>query len=344
MGMLAAVARNTLAEIARQPIYALLLVLMCMLIIISPAFAAHIYTFGAGSGLQRPAERLVADLGLATILLTGLLLAVFTTTGVIHREIEERTAVTVLVKRVGRAAFVFGKYLGVAAALAMATLTGAAAVLLTVRMGAAVAVGDPLDYGVMAGLVVAALGAVLFATFRNYYRGRAWIGSFAMAYMALMAFVFLVFLLIDRDYGLVFMPPSKVDSGETRLRSYDWDVLLAALLVCEAVLVLASIAAAASTRLAAGANFAVCAMAFLGGLSSDFIRSQADAAGGALAVAGRVWHALMPNLQVYWMSDALTREQPIPWCYLRTASSYSLLYIMVMLLAGAVLFQRREIV
>ncbi len=344
MGMLAAVARNTLAETARQPIYALILVLMCLLIAISPAFAAHIYTFGAGSGLQRPAERLVADLGLATILLAGLLLAVFATTGVIHREIEERTAVTVLVKRVSRAAFVLGKYLGVAAALAMATLTGAAAVLLTVRMGAAVAVGDPMDYGVMAGLLLAVLGALAFATFRNYYRGRAWIGSFALAYMALMALAFFVFLLIDRDYGLIFLPPAKIDAGETRLRSYDWDVLLAALLVCEAVLVLASIATAASTRLAAGANFVVCAAAFLGGLTSDFVRTQAEAAGGMFSALGRGWQALMPNLQIYWMSDALTREQPIPWSYLRTATSYSLLYIMAMLLVGAALFQRREIV
>jgi len=67
VGQFYAIARNTLSETVRQPAYALVVVLMCAMIAILPALSAQIYTFGAGSGLERSAERMLADLGLELV-------------------------------------------------------------------------------------------------------------------------------------------------------------------------------------------------------------------------------------------------------------------------------------
>ncbi len=96
MRQIYAIFLNTLTETVRQPVYALILAVSCGMIALTPVTAAQIYSFRVTSGLDLVAERMIADLGLATVLLAGLLLGIFTSTSVISREIENRTAGTVL--------------------------------------------------------------------------------------------------------------------------------------------------------------------------------------------------------------------------------------------------------
>jgi len=366
VGQFFAIFRNTVVETVRQPVYALVLVIMCFLVAIMPAFSAQIYTFGAGSGLEHSAERMLADLGLATVLLAGLVLAVFSTASVISREIDNRTALTVLSKRVSRWVFVLGKYAGVAVAILLATLTGTVMILLTVRVGPKVAVSDPLDYGVIASMIAVVVLAVSLATFRNYFRGRSWVGSFALSFVLLAMLVFAVFLLFDKEYHFIFLPrtaaaldPGAAASGDAfdtdfaNRVTYDWDVARAAVLTVEAVLLMAGVAVAASTRLGVGGNCAVSAVAFLGGLTSSTIHGEVALRYAALprpswldalVLSGtKLWRALLPDLQTFWMSDALTREQPIPFSYLTWASGYAACYVAATLLVAMFLFERREV-
>jgi len=49
------------------------------------------------------------------------------------------------------------------------------------------------------------------------------------------------------------------------------------------------------------------------------------------------------NLQVFWMGDALSVDQAIPWSYVATACGYAALDVAAVLLAGMFLFEGREI-
>ena len=256
MGAIIAIARNTLMETVRQPVYGLALTLACVIVLCTPYMSGHVYVFNAGSGLAAPAERMIADIGLSTVLLMGLILGIHATAGVVSREIENKTALSVLSKRVGRWAFILGKYFGVALALLFACAAGVVFVLMTVRTGVAVAVSDPIDWWALGTMISVLVFAALYATFRNYYRGRAWVGAYTMAFIALTLAVFAVFSTFDRNYRPIFLPraeyepddPNRYEKEQRAGRTFDWEVAKAGLLTAEAVLLMAAVAIAASSR------------------------------------------------------------------------------------------------
>lgn len=325
-----AIFRNTFLETVRQPVFGLLLILTGLLILFIPLTSSHVYTLSVGTTLQRGPQRMVAELGLSTILLSGLLLAVFSASGVISREIEEKTALTVLTKRVGRFSFVIGKYLGIAGALTLAILTYLMLLLMTVRFGSNIAAYQPIDYPSICATLGAILLALLTATWRNYFSGKSWIGSFSFSLFLYLLAAFLVFFFLD--------PELHFAVNDQQFGSYDWQAGVAGLLTLEAILLLCAIAVAAGTRLGAAGNFCICAICFCGGLTGDFFVQNY---GQYLPV--RVWYALMPNLQSFWMSEALKREIDIPLSYCLQTTEYALLYLAAVLLVAACLFDRREI-
>lgn len=332
MGQLYAIARNTFLETIRQPVYALVLVSACLLIAFVPMTGAHIYAFRAGTELEQPGARMLAKLGLATALLAGLVLAVFATSGVIHREIEDKTALTVLSKRIGRFPFLLGKYIGASGAIAMAPLVLCAYLMVSLRAGAPVAVYDPVDWGVIACLAGSFVLAILVATFRNYFRGRSWVGSFVLAFALFLGIIFLVYGFVDNEYGFVLR-----EDGPGAFGGYDWEVGKAALLTIESVMILAGVAVAASTRLGPAGNFAVCSMVFLAGLVTAYVHQHVP------GVATAVLHRVVPNLQAFWMNRALAMELPISLEYVALASLYAGAYILATLFLAAFLFEGREI-
>ena len=56
--------------------------------------------------------KIIVDLGLSSILLFGVFIAIFVGVGLVYKEIERRTLYAILSKPVGRGEFVLGKYLG----------------------------------------------------------------------------------------------------------------------------------------------------------------------------------------------------------------------------------------
>ncbi len=116
MGKLVAIAKNTFKESVRQPVFWLLVIISAGLIIITRMLP--LFTFDED-------QKMVTDIGLATLTLCGLLVALFSASTVITAEIERLTALTVLSKPVTRAQFVLGKFLGVImTALAATVLVG----------------------------------------------------------------------------------------------------------------------------------------------------------------------------------------------------------------------------
>lgn len=341
-----AIVRNTLLETVRQPVYGLILACSCLLIALIPATAAHLYTFTSGTGLEHVPERMVADLGLATVQLAGLILAVFVTAGVVSREIEEMTVATVLSKPVGRVTFLLGKFFGVALGISFATGAASAVTLLTIRVGSPLESAEPIDWGVVAGLTLAFLGSLGWATARNYFRGRSWVGSFNLSFVLCVAVIFVIFAVVDRDYDFIFAPGYVPHGRELAgkdaglVLTYDWQVFQAAILTSESVLVMVAVALAASTRLGTIGNGIATGGVFVLGLTARFLQAQLAE---AMPLAASLFRVVIPQLERFWLSDALVREVDVPGSYVLITSLYALSYISGALCFAALLFDRRDV-
>lgn len=98
-----AIARNTFREAVRDRVFALVgvfgLLLVSSSIVLSPL------TIGAQ-------QKLVADIGLASISVFSVLVVLFVGSGLVSKEVDKRTIMTILSKPVSRFEYLFGKYLG----------------------------------------------------------------------------------------------------------------------------------------------------------------------------------------------------------------------------------------
>lgn len=102
------IARATTKEAIRQPIFLLCLTLAIVVLLVN--FVVPFFTLGED-------VKMLKDCGLATILITGLLISVWTASTSVAEEIEGKTAMTLLSKPINRRQFVLGKYVGIVQAI-----------------------------------------------------------------------------------------------------------------------------------------------------------------------------------------------------------------------------------
>ena len=107
------IARNAFFESIRQPIVLVLVLCATLLLMLSSPLSAF---------TMENDQRMLLDIGLATVFMIGMLLAIFVASTVLGNEIRNKTTLTVVSKPVGRPQFVIGKYLGAAAAITLSTL------------------------------------------------------------------------------------------------------------------------------------------------------------------------------------------------------------------------------
>jgi hypothetical protein len=98
------IARATTTEAVRQPVFILMIVLGTIINVLN----MYIPFFTLGDDVK-----MLKDCGLATLLITGLILAVWTASTSIAEEIEGKTAMTLLSKPINRRQFILGKYIGI---------------------------------------------------------------------------------------------------------------------------------------------------------------------------------------------------------------------------------------
>src|SRR5512140_3668832 len=111
MTKLLAIARNTFVETLRQPVYAVIIVSAVFLFIMSPSLT--MYSMGDDNKLLR-------EIGLSTLFLSGLFIAIFAAASAVTEEIDTKPITPVLTKPVHRPIFIIGKFLGISAAVAIA--------------------------------------------------------------------------------------------------------------------------------------------------------------------------------------------------------------------------------
>jgi len=102
---------NTFREVMRQPFYYLLL--GAGFAGLAVTFFLPWFTFGNDTDMYK-------EIGLSFILLFVLLAGLLAASTSVAREVEDRTAQTILAKALGRGVFILGKYLGVLGTVAIA--------------------------------------------------------------------------------------------------------------------------------------------------------------------------------------------------------------------------------
>ncbi len=105
------IASNTFKEVVREPVYYILTILACLMVIVARLMPLFTITEDI---------KMMKDIGLSTVNVTGLLIALLAASRVVYGEIESRTAFTVVAKPVRRFQFILGKYFGIVGAVLLA--------------------------------------------------------------------------------------------------------------------------------------------------------------------------------------------------------------------------------
>lgn len=315
-----AIASNTFLETVRQPIYGVVLLATLILMILNVGLAA--FTLGDDN-------KLLAEMGLSTLLLSGLFLASFSATSVLTREIENKTVLTVISKPVNRVVFLLGKYLGLLAALSLSYYLCFLAFLFTMQHEVLQTSADPWHYPVLVFGLGGAILSCVIAGLWNFLFGREFITT------AL----------------LIATPLLTVGVGLCSVFGREWEVqpfleglpagnywLAAGMIFC-AVVVLSAIALAASTRFGQVMTLLICLGVLMIGLITDYLLG--DLASRYLSVDLIYRH--IPNFSLFWIVDAVNSGLAIPASYLAYTLLYALLMASAAILVAVSLFQRREV-
>lgn len=246
-----AITRNTFFESIRQPIVFILIVVGTLLIVASGPLSA--FTMDED-------QRMLVDISLASVFLTGTLLSAFIATSVLGREIESGTVLTVVSKPINRPIFVIGKFLGVAGALIMTTLLLGLIFMLMEIYGTHQTVRHPVHEPIVIFGIGAAVIGILTAIWCNYFYGMVFTSTVICITTPLMILAYVLCLNFNHEF--------TIQPISTDFKSSLWIALIG---VIAAILVLSSVAIAISTRFGQLLTITLTISIFFAGMMSDWV-------------------------------------------------------------------------
>ena len=360
------VATATWREAIRQPVSILVLGIAAVVTFLSQF--VNFYHFSDETGFNA-----IRQMSVASTLMCGVVIAVFTASAVLAEEIENRTVLTLLAKPIRRYELILGKFFGI-----MMAISAAFAVMVVISL--VTAWWAEVDSGVkeranpaLAITALPALGAghttaVVANTYREAMSRR---GATGADYLQSAGDFLLLTtgqssLLVARVPLAAKLGPgprkwrpspglaSIVDEALVFSQTRTTILLQAFVLAFAHVMVMAAFAVAVSTRLPLVFNALLCAALFLvGNISAGLGRAlvEADTGGGVGGALLKValWPViavcyLLPNFENFNLTEPLavgiSRVAPGVWAY---GVLYGLVYTAVVLAVAVELFRRREV-
>lgn len=317
------VALNTFVETIRQPLYGVILLATAILLILNVSLAAF---------TLEDDDKLLYDLGLSTLLLSGLFLSAFSAAGVLSREIDNKTVLTVISKPVSRPVFLLGKFAGLLGALLVAFYLSTLVFILTVRHGVMENSSDPWDAPVLTLGFGSLVVAFLIGAARNYLRGSDFPTTVIGVLVPLLTVAVVVVGLFDEHWDRIPFASNFVGG----------QIVVAAYLVLLAVVITAAVALAASTRFGQLMTLIICAVVLGVGVISDYAFGQHAGDSFAAAIA----YGCVPNIGPFWIIDGLqagTEKTAVGFRYVAYVTGYAGLITTGILAIGVVAFQKREV-
>lgn len=319
MGKFYTLSKNTFIETLRQPVYGVIIITALLLLALAPAVT--MYSLDDDNKFLR-------EICLSTLFLAGLFIAIFSASGAVAEEVEDKTIQTILSKPVSRPVFIISKFFGIAAAVALAHYICTVAMLMAIRHGVFEDISATYDWTVLGSAAIGITLTVLLSAFLNFAYDWKFSSTAVVigAIFATFAIIFLAF--IDKEWK--FHPAHNAINAV--------DIYGAALLLFAAIIIVA-LAVALSARFNTVITLSVCIGIFLLGLINDYTFGRfADT-----HLWAKIGRFVVPNLQVFWISDAIYEGSPIPIEYILISGSYALCYTAAILLIAIALFQRRQV-
>ena len=243
------IARNAFFESIRQPILLVLVLAGMLLLMLSNPLAAF---------TMEDDQRMLLDIGLATVFTIGILIASFVASNVLGREIENRTALTVVSKPVSRPIFVIGKFIGVALAITISMVLLSLVFVMVEQQAVLQTVRTPIHVPVVVFGTLALLVGTGAAVWCNYFYGFVFSSTWLCVTVPCMFIAYVLVLNFGADFSSQDM--------SFAFRTEIWKALIA---IVVSVLILASISIAISTRVAQLGTLSLTFMIFFLGMMSD---------------------------------------------------------------------------
>jgi len=248
---LLAIVRNTFFESIRQPIMLVLLLVATLLLVLANPLAGF---------TMDDDQRMFLDLGMATVFTCSALLAAFVATSVLTREIDNKTALTVISKPVGRPMFILGKYVGVAAAIGLGSLYMSLVFMIVEMHTVLQTVRDPVHVPVVVFGVSAFLLGIGIGAWCNFFYDKVFGSTVIVLTTPLLALAYLLSMMFSPN----FEPQAMAISFKPEL----WKGLI---VLAMATFVITAVAVAASTRLSQVLTLAVTVGVLVAGLMSNWV-------------------------------------------------------------------------
>jgi ABC-type transport system involved in multi-copper enzyme maturation permease subunit len=273
-------------------------------------------------------NKLLREIGLSTLFLTSLFISIFSASGAVAKELENKTIMTVLTKPVQRPVFIIAKFFGVAFAVILAHYICTIALLMVIRHGVLETVNDPHDWTVIATAGVIVVTVFLLSAFFNY--AYDWkFSSTAIVLTGIFATLGIVFLVfIDSNW--------QFNPKENHISAVD---IYGSVLLLLAAIIIVALAVAFSSRFNIVVTLSCCIGIFLLGLVSDYAFGRF----AQTQLWAKIGRFLVPNLQIFWISDAIYEGSQVPVKYILITASYALCYTTAILALAIALFQRRQV-
>ena len=340
-----AIASTTARESMQEPVAFLIYVCAVLITVLVPVFQFNRFS---------EAGRLARDSGLSTMLVFGLILAAGVSGRAVAGEIESGTAAAIIGKPVSRITFLLAKALGVFWVITIFWFGVLCATLSAERISARFVTlpdfaGYVTDYLTLAFAILGVGLVMAVGAATHFFRRR----SFGLLVFNGIALAQLCVTLISGFYSRLGRPfyvfgeagcgcgnpqhhahlQRVIYSAELNLR-----IIPAAILVLLALAVFVALAAALATRLRSGATLIVCALVLMLGLTGDTFAFSADLFSWKILPSG-----LLPDLQHFWLSDALADGGRIAMRYVIRAALYACTCCALFLTIGCVAFQNRDL-
>jgi ABC-type transport system involved in multi-copper enzyme maturation permease subunit len=307
VGRIYAITLNTFREAVRDRVLYGVLGFAC---------AVLFFTLALAELSLHDQARVVTDVGLASISLFSVMIAIFLGSSLLYKEIERKTLYVILPKPIRRAEFLLGKYLGIVlTAVVFVALMGALQLWISALEAQ---VAPLLALGVLGGLAGLLAVALFFAKDRTA--------------------VLVPFALV----ALLSVAPLAGHAGVAL------DAIFAQLVLCSVeVLVLAAVAilfSSFSSPFLTG--IFTLGIWVLGRSADDMATMKSKQLGEFLRQLLRVAAEVLPNLQLYVPGRTLLSGQSkvLVWPYVATSAGYGLLYAALLLVFATLIFQRRDFV
>jgi Cu-processing system permease protein len=303
-----AIALNTYREAAR----ARLLLGVFALSLATCAYSLVIAALSLGNE-----ARVVADLGSLSFSLYGVIVAIVLGSTSLYRELEYKTIFPILSRPIRRWEYLIGKYFGAVLTVFVFIAVEGAAVLAMLAFETGQA-----EWRV-AALGVGSIGALAFAWWRAPTQARIFVVVPWAMLMAIVAWLLAGTAPVERQVVTAS----------------------AALAICE-VGIVAAVATLFASFSSPFLTAAFTGMVFVIGRSADTLgHIPKKVFGSAVAATGRVLARIVPNLHVYVPPRPLllgeVAGQPV-WAYVGWAAVHAVFYATLLLVAGALAFQRRD--